>query len=168
MPAYRNFMNNLRLLVILVVLLGLIAYAQVGSKQHANEQKQSVSPTPQSDKKTQETQKKSVIVPSEDNLLSPTPSPLHTELIYPGSRLIKNTEQSFFLESEAPPEEITAWYKDTIESLGMNAKSAIQIQTNEDIQNKIVGANKDREVTIDISKKSDTQTVSIIITLTPS
>lgn len=168
MPAYKNVMNNLRLLFILVILLGLIATAQIGNRQRPSFQKTTLSPTPQSDQKAHKTQKQSLIVPSEDNLPSPTPSPLHTELIYPGSTLIKNTEQSFFLESEDTPDEITAWYKDTIESLGMNAKSAIQIQTNEDIQNKIVGANKDREVTIDITKKSDTKIVSIIITLTPS
>ncbi len=161
-------MNNLRLLAILLVLLGLIAYAQVGNKQDANNQKNKASITPQSQQQTQKSPKKSFIIPPSDNFPSPTLSPLHTELIYPGSTLIKNTEQSFFLESGDAPEDITAWYKDTIESLGMNATSAIQIQTNDDIQNKVVGANKDREVTIDISKKADTQTVSIIITLTPS
>lgn len=168
MPAYKNVMNNLRLLVILVIILGVIAFVQVGKKQDTRVQKNRVSPSSMVQKQGQKTQKQSVIAPSDDNASSPTPSLLHAELIYPGSTLVKNTEQSFFLESEDTPEEITAWYKDTIESLGMNAKSAIQIQTNEDIQNKIVGASKDRKVTIDITKKSGSQIVSIIVTLTPS
>ncbi|OGH39316.1 MAG: hypothetical protein A3B44_02435 [Candidatus Levybacteria bacterium RIFCSPLOWO2_01_FULL_38_21] len=152
-------MRNLQLLVILVLVLfaaSLIQKEGLGSKQ---------------------TQKKNIMVPTP----TPTPIPIPTSIpststptpffqinmssfIYPGSTILNQSEDKMTLQSSDDPQAITNWYKEKITSMGMNAKSFVQTNTNGNILNKLAGANGSINVSIEISKQnSESKTVIKIL-----
>ena len=152
-------MRNLQLLVILVLVLfaaSLIQKEGLGSKQ---------------------TQKKNIMVPTP----TPTPIPIPTSIpststptpffqinmssfIYPGSTILNQSEDKMTLQSSDDPQAITNSYKKKITSMGMNAKSFVQTNTNGNILNKLAGANGSINVSIEISKQnSESKTVIKIL-----
>jgi len=55
--------------------------------------------------------------------------------------------------------QLPIWHKEKITSMGMNAKSFVQTNTNGNILNKLVSANGETKVSIEISKNgSEAQT----------
>lgn len=85
--------------------------------------------------------------------------------IYPGAKILTQTQTSVNLESFEDPEKITNWYKDKIVSLGMNVKSFVTTKTNDKVLNKLAGADGKREINVEISKDSGTSLVKISVSL---
>lgn len=85
-------------------------------------------------------------------------------LKYPNAIQTSSSGNTLSLESQDDPDAITQWYKEKIQSLGMNSKSFVTTKTNGNILNKLVGANGTREVQVEITKQNDESTVHITIT----
>jgi len=84
---------------------------------------------------------------------------------YPNSRIISSTSHSMSLESSDNSDSITNWYKDKINSLGMNVKTYVTTSTNDKVLNKLVGADGNKEIKIEISKENTDSLVSISVTI---
>lgn len=82
---------------------------------------------------------------------------------YPSSIVVSKTENTATLESTDDPKKITNWYKDKIKALNMNVTTFVQTSTNGNILNKLVGANGNTELRIEITKQNNSQTVNIFV-----
>ena len=157
-------------LSIFLVILG--AYAsrryQLSTINKVNEQVLSVSeetsqtntPTPTSLSNEEPTQSISPTqVPSNEFLVS--------SFIYPGAKVVTQTQTTLSLESSDDTDIITNWYKDKIKGMGANVKSFVVTRANDKVLNKLVGANSDVEVAVEISKDpgSSVAKISVLLTL---
>lgn len=84
-----------------------------------------------------------------------------SEFIYPGSEKILSSKNSVELQSTDNTENITNWYKSKIKNSGMNTTSFATANANDNIQNELVGANGEKEVSIKISKLASQPKVKI-------
>jgi hypothetical protein len=74
----------------------------------------------------------------------------NSNFVYPGAILIgDNTYQS-----SDDPAKITNWYKNKINGAGMNVTSFIVTSTNDNVLNKLVGANSSTKVSVDIIRNN--------------
>lgn len=98
-------------------------------------------------------------------IISPTPSanpqPSVTDNIndlqYPESKQISSDTW----ESSDSPQTVTEWYKQKIQSLGMNTTSFVQTSTNGNVLNKLVGSDGKEEIEVQITKSNKAQGVEI-------
>ena len=102
--------------------------------------------------------------PTPTNKPNPQPQTV-TDFQYPNSNVVSINGNTTIFESTDDPKKITNWYKDKIKSMGMNATSFVQTNTNGNILNKLVGANGNRKVEIEITKQNNQPTVKISVTL---
>jgi len=84
---------------------------------------------------------------------------------YPEAKVINLTAQSISLESSDNTDNITDWYKDKIESLGVNVKTFVKATTNDKVLNKLAGANNNFEIKVEVSQDSAEAKVRITVTL---
>lgn len=108
-----------------------------------------------------------------DNTLTVTshPTPLPTKtlptrfsgFVYPNSQIVENNNSKILLVSSDHPDAITDWYKDKIKDMGMNVTSFVVTKTNDNVENKLVGAMNSDKVTVDIIKSSGSSTISITV-----
>lgn len=100
---------------------------------------------------------------------SPTPFPTsspYTEInnfIYPGSKVIIRNSTRLMLESYENSDNITEWYKNKIENMGMNVKSFVTTRANDKVLNKLSGADGRKEINVEISKDQDSPLVKISV-----
>ena len=95
----------------------------------------------------------------------PNPQPQTvTDFQYPNSNVV-NINGTAIFESVDDPKKITDWYKDKIKSMGMTATSFIQTNTNDNILNKLVGANGNKKVSVEITKQNNQSTAKISVIL---
>ncbi len=80
---------------------------------------------------------------------------------YPNAKVISSNSDSLILESSDTPAEITNWYKGQIQSQGLQTTSFIEINTNGNILNKLVGSDGNLEIAVEINKKSNQKEVEI-------
>lgn len=113
--------------------------------------------------------------PPKSPTASPTSSPITPEstttpqqkskiedgLVYPNVTIKEESGSTVVLESGDSSETITDWYKDKINSLGMNVKSFVTTRANDKVLNKLVGADEEREIRIEISKEPGESSVMI-------
>lgn len=85
----------------------------------------------------------------------------YQQFLYPNAAPA-NSDQTTFISFD-DSSIITNWYKEKIKSLGMNTTSFIQTNTNGFIINKLVAKNDQKEVSVEISKKSNQKEVSIFL-----
>jgi len=97
----------------------------------------------------------------------PTPTPTPVVLPQPaGSWVYPNStrQDANRWKSGDDPGVITNWYKNKIEALGMNTKSFVQTNTNGQVLNKLVAANDNIKVSVEISKSpSDSQALILVV-----
>ena len=96
------------------------------------------------------------------------PPPVSTNLSnfqYPNSQLISSGENSLILNSIESTDPITDWYKEKIKGEGMSVTSFVTTKTNDKVLNKLVGADGDREIRVEITKESGSSTVKISVSL---
>ena len=87
--------------------------------------------------------------------------PAAGDWIYPNSTQLEANKW----RSSDDPQVITNWYKSKIEALGMNAKSFVQTNTNGQVLNKLVAANGNSKISVEISKSSADSQTSILVVL---
>lgn len=99
---------------------------------------------------------------------APTTSSNQTDssLIYPNARVVLQTSSEIRLESPDNPDTITPWYKEKIVAMGMNAKSFVTTKTNGNVLNKLVGANGNGEVRVEIERKEGELSTHIFVSTT--
>lgn len=156
-------------LTILVIILTIVIATQNISKKDKNESDTesptsspipTLTPTP-SDAPT--------LTPTSTPIIfTPTPQPTKNnqsnfDFKYPNSIIISQNGSETVYESTDDPKKITDWYKDKIKSIGMKATSFVQTSTNGNVFNKLVGANQNQEVKIEISKQNNNVLVKIVV-----
>lgn len=102
------------------------------------------------------------VVPTVNLTPTSTPTPLNS-FKYPNSTQISNGVE-LILQSFDNPQTITDWYKNIITGNGLKTTSFIQTNTNGEILNKLVGANNNSEVRVEISKQANQAVVTIKVT----
>ena len=159
-------MTSVKFLVILLIIFFIAVLIQRNyskdirreSKNPSNTISPSVSPVPTSIP---------TLAPTARPTILPTSASGSTNInnfIYPNSQRISPGGNSIVLQSSDDPQAVTNWYKEKITGLGMNAKSFVQTNTNGNILNKLAGANKSINVSIEISKQnSESETVIKIL-----
>lgn len=111
-------------------------------------------------------------VPRTTPTITPTPTPKPQaptdqqkgSLRYPNSSFIRTEGETDIYESQDDSDRITDWYKEKIEQLGLNTTSFVKTKSNDNVLNKLVGADGSREVSVEISKPAGTSTVTIKVT----
>lgn len=82
---------------------------------------------------------------------------------YPNSQVTNSSGNSLSLLTTDNVDVVTSWYKDKISSEGMNVKSFVTTKANDNVVNKLVGASGEREIRVDIEKKSGDINVYITV-----
>ena len=103
--------------------------------------------------------------PSPTNIPKPTSSNL-SSFQYPNSSIVNSSENSLILESSDNSDTITDWYKEKIKGEGMSVTSFVTTKTNDSVLNKLVGADGEREIRVEIKKDSGSSTVNISVVVT--
>ena len=102
-------------------------------------------------------------IPSSTN----TPKPASANLSsfqYPNSQVVSSGENSLILNSIDNADTITDWYKEKIKGEGMSVTSFVTTKTNDNVLNKLVGADGEREIRVEITKEAGSSTVKISVT----
>lgn len=97
---------------------------------------------------------------------SPTPTYFQTNLSdykYPNSQTVSSTANSLLLNSPDNSDTITDWYKEKIRGEGMNVKTFVTTKTNDNVLNKLVGADGNKEIRIEIKKEAGNGDVEISV-----
>ena len=100
--------------------------------------------------------------------LPATKTPVSTNLSnfhYPNSQVVSSGENSLILNSIDNADTITDWYKEKIKGEGMSVTSFVTTKTNDNVLNKLVGADGEREIRVEITKEAGSSTVKISVTL---
>ena len=95
-----------------------------------------------------------------------TPKPVSTNLSnfqYPNSQVVSSSETSLVLNSTDNSDTITDWYKEKIKGEGMNVTSFVTTKTNDNVLNKLVGADGEREIRVEIKKDPGSSVVNISV-----
>jgi len=129
---------------------------EVLSVSEETDQTPTPSPTPIP---TQEQVASASITPVPQNQLSVS------GFLYPGSKVLVQTQTTLSLESFDDTDVITDWYKDKIKGIGANVKSFVITRANDKVLNKLVGANSLVEVSVEISKDSGSSVAKILVSL---
>lgn len=88
-----------------------------------------------------------VVTPTNSVVL---PNDLISYFKYPNAKSLSSSENKLALESGDDSKVITDWYKERINSKGMNVKSFVSTSANDNIENKLVAANSDFKVSVTI------------------
>lgn len=84
---------------------------------------------------------------------------------YPSSKVISSSNTSLTLESSDNPDTITNWYRQMIKSEDMNVTSFVTAKANDYVLNKLVGANSQMQVSVEIKKDAGDSFVRIVVIL---
>lgn len=153
-------------LTILIIILSIVITAQNMHPSSTERTTVTSTPTPP-------------VAPTDKPTITPLPTPTPTAFIptpqptfdnqssfdfkYPNSTIISQNGNEIVYESTDDPKKITDWYKDKINSVGMKATSFVQTSTNGNILNKLVGANANKKVSVEISKQNNNAVVRIVV-----
>lgn len=88
---------------------------------------------------------------------------------YPGARVVSSSSNTLVLESSDDLDGITYWYKSRIKSLGMNVTSFVTTKTNDNVLNKLAGADASadasKEINVTVERKPGDSNTRISITI---
>jgi hypothetical protein len=82
---------------------------------------------------------------------------------YPNSEIIDFSDNSLSLTSTDETDAIINWYKEKIRGEGMNVKTFVTTKANDEVLSKLVGADGQEEIRIEISKIDDMATTKISV-----
>lgn len=82
---------------------------------------------------------------------------------YPNSQVTDSSGNSLSLVTTDDVDVVTSWYKDKISREGMKVKSFVTTKANDNVVNKLVVASGEREIRVDIEKKSGESEVYITV-----
>ncbi|MCL4385399.1 MAG: hypothetical protein M1326_03695 [Cyanobacteria bacterium] len=83
--------------------------------------------------------------------------------IYPNSTVLDFKENLLTLKSMDSTDAITNWYKNKIKADKMSIETFIKTKTNNNVLNKLVGTNQNKQITVDIKKTANEKESEIII-----
>ena len=86
-----------------------------------------------------------------------------TSAITPTETITNQTNSTLSLESTDSPEDITDWYKNTINTIGMNVTSFVVTSTNDVVLNKLSAANSEMKIEVTIKNESTSITTIEVI-----
>ena len=95
---------------------------------------------------------------------TPRDEGLLSSLSYPNAEVVSSGESTLTLRSNDDSDVITDWYKEKITGLGMNTKSFVKTKTNDNVLNKLVGADGQTEIRVEITKQANNPTTEIKVT----
>lgn len=72
---------------------------------------------------------------------------------YADSEVLSVTSSELHLRSSADVDAVTNWYKEKVRGEGMNIKTFVTTKANEKIVNKLVGANANKEIRVEIRRE---------------
>lgn len=173
--CYEYIIKTMKIFVVIIASLVLtsgIVYSQVQKSISHKQEETVLSANTQDDLVNESVEEENTVdenVSSYTQEMSVTPTPLPTRtpsvsdepqtnttldnFIYPGSEAVNSSDSSLLLRSSDETENITNWYKEKITSEHMNAKSFVATKTNGNILNKLVGANGELEIVVEIKKE---------------
>lgn len=166
-------MKNAELLIILFIIIILASFIQ-GNILNKNKTKITKNNLPAPSlipsKTPTVTISPTVTVYKKNSIPNPTQSSSNSDqdlssYRYPNSSVKEESGSRLSMESSNDPNTITNWYKDKITSLGMNAKSFVQTNTNGNVLNKLVAAKSGFKISVEVSKKSNEEKVEISVSL---
>ena len=163
-------MQNFKILFILIAVFLLIAVFQRNYYKNKTVEKTKLGPTPTvAVSPVVKISPQPTLVPQDNLSPVPTGVPSKTSVnnnyIYPNSFNINQNGNEITLESSDDPQVITDWYKGKIQSLNLSAKSFVQTNANDNVLNKLVASNGNREIRVEISKGPQDSTVNVKIFL---
>jgi len=157
-------MRSTRVFFVLILLLFLTIALQNSSFRTQNKKNTKIEVVPSPKTKPQVTQtprpteKTEVVVPTQE----PTALPVvDNSYVYPNSFNYSKNGNRISLQTSDNPQVVTDWYKDKISSLGFSTQSFVQTNANNNILNKLVAANGEKEIRVEISKDSGNQITEI-------
>lgn len=118
---------------------------------------------------------------TQEATVTPVPTQTHTftekpvmnntmdKYIYPGSEIVSSSSDSLFLRSSDDTNNITNWYKEKFFSEKINDTSSITekpTKPSEKILNKLVSADGDTEISVEIKKEESSSYSEITVTYT--
>lgn len=159
-------------LTILVVILAIVIATEKPTKEVKKTSQALSTPTPTTTvtPTSQPTTVPKTVTSTPTITPSPTIKPNQTsqtisDFQYPASIVVSKTDNTITLESTDDPKKITDWYKDKIKSMNMNVTTFVQTSINNNILSKLVGANGNQEVRVEISKQNNNAVVKIVVVL---
>lgn len=75
--------------------------------------------------------------------------------IYPDAKIISRSGNAINLQVSDPAQTVTNWYENKIKQDNLNVTSFVKTDTNGQILNKLVGANSNKEVRVEIKSSSE-------------
>lgn len=161
-------------LTILVIILAIVITAQnITNKNEGKPENDMLNP---SSTLTPTSTPTPSLSPTDKPTLTPTPTPTtfiptpqpnndqsDLDFKYPNSTIISQNGNETVYESTDDSKKITVWYKDKIKNMKMNVTSFVQTNTNNNILNKLVGADGNKEVRVEISKQNNSAVVKIVV-----
>ncbi|MDO8498394.1 MAG: hypothetical protein Q7S44_01265 [bacterium] len=141
-------MPHLNLILVFTITLVLLStfYALQASNQLKNTDSQNTpTPTPTS---------------SNNRKFSPPQGNYSSDFVYPHAT---PTPDFSSFKSSDDTTAITNWYREKIKSLGMSTTSFVQTNTNGNVLNKLVGSDGQKEIEVEISKKSSSKEAKIVL-----
>lgn len=163
-------MNTLVIVLAVILVFAGVVFRQRGFP----EEKSQPTPTPKVLSQIEEEESQATPTPTPTpaqtpKTLAPTPAPQTSgeisAFVYPGARVESSSATSLSMKSSDDTDRITQWYEDKIRGMGMNAKSFVKTRTNDNVLNKLVGADGEREIRVEISQKSGESEASISVTI---
>jgi len=100
---------------------------------------------------------------------SPTANPTannnsNSDWRYPNSTVVSGSGNNITLSSGGDPATITDWYKQKIQNLGMNTKTFVTTNSNNNVLNKLAGAGNNTSINIEIKRNSGDTNTTVIVT----
>jgi hypothetical protein len=168
----------MHVLAILIAVIILTAGVFVGRNQKISENNDSQQDQVLSEQKIEEqlSGDEEQIFPSQTPTQIPSsiPSPIPSNITqghnvdsyrYPNSAIIDSDSNSLTLHSKDSVDVITNWYKEIIENEGMSVSSFINTSANDKVLNKLVAADGNEEISVEIYKEPGSSVVKISVTV---
>jgi hypothetical protein len=85
--------------------------------------------------------------------------------IFPNSEIVEISDSKYVLVSTSSADEITDWYTEKLNSLGLNINTRVRTKANDKVLNKLVAASSSVKVTIEISRENSNSNIGIVVTI---
>jgi|SRR3972149_542561 len=97
-----------------------------------------------------------------------TPAPSNNSLekyIYPNATVTQSSDNNINLTTTDDPKVVTEWYRNKIIESGLSVRSFVTTSANNNILNKLAGADAESEISIEIKKDVNDSLVTISVSL---
>lgn len=102
--------------------------------------------------------------PTQEPTAKPTQQPNNISLsqyMYPGSTVVSSSSSKLELTTGTDPNTVSDWYRSLVKTNGFSVTSSIKTSTNEIVNNKLVAAKGDQQVSVNVSKKNGSTVIVV-------